>query len=95
MSITKKDIVEVMANASGITKARAEEAFEAAFKTIINEVGQGEKVSIQGFGTFDIKIRSARKARNLKTNEEMFVPEKKVISFKPYGDFKAAVENNK
>lgn len=92
MSITKKDIVGVMANASGITKTRAEEAFDAAFKTIINSVGEGEKVSIQGFGTFEIKIRAARKARNLKTNEEIFVPEKRVVSFKPYGDFKAAVE---
>ena len=92
MSITKKDLAEVMANSAGITKVRAEEALEAALKTIINNVGAGEKISLAGFGTFDIKIRSARKARNLKTNEEIFVPEKRVVSFKPYGDFKTAVE---
>jgi len=52
----------------------------AAIKEIVQE---GDRVQIQGFGTFRMKTRAARTARNPNTGETVQVPEKKVLTFKP------------
>lgn len=56
--------------------------FRAVFDAIKDRVERGERVQIKGFGTFQMKTRAARVARNPRTGDEVQVPEKKVMTFK-------------
>lgn len=56
--------------------------FRAVFDAIKDQVERGEKVRIKGFGTFQMKTRAARTARNPGTGEKVQVPKKKVLTFK-------------
>lgn len=56
--------------------------FRAVFDAIKDRVERGEKVRIKDFGTFQMKTRAARTARNPRTGEEVKVPEKTVLTFK-------------
>jgi nucleoid DNA-binding protein len=54
----------------------------------------GKNIEIRGFGTFKIKPRKARKARNPRTGEEVPVPDRKIPVFKPSNEFKTLVMNS-
>lgn len=55
--------------------------------TIIKEVAHGGKVTLVGFGTFEVRQRQARTGRNPKTNETLQIPAKRVAGFKPGKEF--------
>ncbi len=65
-----------------ITKLQVETVMDEMIEEIIATLKDGGKVEIRGFGTFSVKSRKAKKARNLKTGEEIVVPPRKVPSFK-------------
>lgn len=81
--MNKGDIVNQIASDAGITKPQAQEALDSVIKTTSNELKNGNKVTIIGFGTFSVSKRSARKGRNPQTGEEINIPAKKVVKFKP------------
>ena len=61
-------------------------------ETIKGSLIQGEPVYLRGFGTFGIKHRAAKPARNITANTTILIPEKDVPSFKPSKGFTAAVK---
>ncbi|MFG6375034.1 MAG: HU family DNA-binding protein [Desulfovibrio sp.] len=65
------------------TKGQAEEAVNAVIAALKAALEQGETISFMGFGTFKIVDRAERKARNSRTGEEVTVPAKKTLVFKP------------
>lgn len=65
------------------TKGEAEEAVNAVIAALKDALEQGETISFMGFGTFKIVDRAERKARNPRTGEEVTVPAKKTLVFKP------------
>lgn len=67
---------------SGLTKEQAEKAVATTLLSIKELTQEDGKVTIQGFGTFSIKERAARTARNPKTGESIDVPAKEVFVFK-------------
>ena len=89
--MTKADLVEMVASKTGLTRsdvaAVVDEFLEAVKKTLEN----GNNIEIRGFGTFKIKARKARKARNPRTGEEVPVPDRKVPVFKPSNEFKGMI----
>ncbi len=89
--MTKADLVEMVASKTGLTRsdvaAVVDEFLEAVKKTLEN----GNNIEIRGFGTFKIKARKARKARNPRTGEEVPVPDRKVPVFKPSNEFKSLI----
>lgn len=80
--MTKADIVEIIAEKTGFTAKDVKIMVEQFLDEVKNCLSENKHLEIRGFGTFKIKNHKARKARNPKTNEEVFVPAKKKAVFK-------------
>lgn len=80
--MTKSEIIAAVAEKASCTKKDAEKYFSAVIDTITEALTNGEKVSITGFGTFEVRDRAAKDAINPATKEPIHVPAKKVPAFK-------------
>lgn len=89
--MTKADIVDKIASGTGLTKLETEAIVEGFFSTVIDSLKNGKGIEIRGFGTFKVKKKNGRQARNPKTGEKVFVPEHYVPTFKFSRDFKTVV----
>ncbi len=91
--MTKADIVDKVASGTGLTKLETEVIIEGFFKTVIDALKEGKGIEIRGFGSYKVKKKNARQARNPKTGEQVFVPAHYVPTFKFSKDFKEIVDN--
>jgi DNA-binding protein HU-beta len=89
--VNKSDLVEAVAAATGSTKAAAQASVDAALGAITAALKKGDKVSLTGFGTFEVRKRSARTARNPQTGETIKVKASKSPAFKAGKALKDAV----
>ncbi len=71
-----------MANNSDLTKQQAEGVVQTVLDSIVDSLQSGDKVEVRGFGSFRLRKRRPRIARNPKTGESVQVPAKKVAYFK-------------
>ena len=90
--MTKGDIIDVIAEAAGITKVAAEKALNAFTTAVTKSLKKLEAVSLVGFGTFSVSKRKARKGRNPQTGKEINIPAAKVPKFKAGKGLKDAVK---
>ncbi|WP_026925756.1 HU family DNA-binding protein [Granulicoccus phenolivorans] len=93
--MTKKELLEAMAKAAGITQADADAALGALIESISGAVASGNRVAIPGLGTFEKRERAARTGRNPQTGAEIQIAATSVPGFKPAAQFKAAVAGEK
>jgi DNA-binding protein HU-beta len=93
--LNKSELIESIATASGESKKTVQGVLDATIETVQNQVKNGEKVSLPGFGTFERRERSARTARNPQTGEEIQVKASKVPAFKAGAAFKAFVNGTR
>ena len=70
--MTKQEIVDIVSDATGLTKVETETIMNGVMMTIIDSLARNEKVELRGFGTFGIKHRMPKKARNPGTGEPVF-----------------------
>lgn len=84
--MNKTDLINAIAEASGLTKADATKALNATTAAIANAVKNDDKVALVGFGTFSVSERLARTGKNPRTGEMIEIPAKKVVKFKPGAD---------
>lgn len=89
--MNKVDFVAAVAEKAGISKKDAGNAVDAFAGVVTEALTKGEKVSLVGFGTFEVKERAAREGRNPQTGETMQIAASKVPSFKAGKTFKDAV----
>jgi DNA-binding protein HU-beta len=89
--MTKADLVDKVAMGTGLTKLETEAIIEGFFKTVIESLKEGRGIEIRGFGSYKVKKKNARHARNPKTGERVEVPEHFVPTFKFSKDFKLLV----
>jgi DNA-binding protein HU-beta len=89
--MTKVELVAVMAEASGSTKAAAERGLEAALAAIRASLKRGRRVTLAGFGTFTVTRRAARNGRDPRTGREIKIPAARVPRFRPSKALKAAI----
>ena len=80
--LMKSDVVNSVAEKTGLSKKDANAAVDAMSATIIDALSNGDSVGLIGFGTFETKTRSARTGRNPQTGEPLDIPEKTVPVFK-------------
>ena len=80
--MTKADIVNSVSTSTGLTKVETEAVLEGIIQSISSSLKKGERVDIRGFGSFLVKKRKAREARNPATNEKVSLQERFVPSFK-------------
>ena len=82
-TVTKAEIIQEVSSAIGLTKLETEAILNAVISKITKSLESKRRVEIRGFGTFGIKKREPRKARNPGTGEVVFLPERYVPVFKP------------
>ncbi len=92
--MTKADIISEISTKTGIEKVDVQETVEAFFKVIKNSMISGENVYVRGFGSFVVKKRAQKTARNISKNTAIIIPEHFVPSFKPAKVFVDKVKNN-
>jgi len=90
--MNKAELVEEVTNQTGVTKRASREAVDAMTSVISDTLARGEKVTLVGFGTFQVMKRKARRGRNPRTGETIEIPTKKVPKFKPGKDLREAVK---
>ncbi len=91
--MTKQEIVNIVSDATGLTKVETETIMNGVMMTIIDSLANNEKVELRGFGTFGVKHRMPKKARNPGTGEPVFLPERFVPTFKPSKLMRSRVNN--
>ena len=89
--MNKSQLIAATALATGMTKKDSERVLNTALEIMAETLAQGERVQLSGFGTFDVRHREARLARNLHTKETVKVPATDVPAFKASNALKRAV----
>lgn len=89
--MTKADLIAVVAEKTGSSKKDSEKMLTAVIDSITEALVSGEKVSIVGFGSFEVKTRGARKGINPRTKKEITIEASKLPSFKAGKTLKEAV----
>ena len=81
--MTKKDIVRTISEEVGLTQQQTKEIVQKTFDAIIEALVRERRIELRNFGVFEVKPRASRKARNPRTGDEVIVPKKHVVTFKP------------
>ncbi|MGA2296610.1 MAG: HU family DNA-binding protein [FCB group bacterium] len=85
--MTKADIVDEIAKATGLTKIETKAVVDGVFSSIISAISGGKRIELRGFGVFKFKSRKPRMARNPKTGELVPLEKRFVPVFKPSPEF--------
>ena len=93
--MTKADIVARIAQQTGVEKAGVMTAVEAFMETVKDSMVAGDEVFLRGFGSFIIKKRAKKVARNISKNTTIVIPAHSVPAFKPAKTFLEAVKEGK
>ena len=81
--MTKRELVIRVANKLGMTQSTVAKIIEGAFETISQTLAEGKRWELRDFGVFEVKTRASRIGRNPRTGEQVPVPERKVVTFRP------------
>ena len=81
--MTKSEIVLEIANTTGLDKQTILNTVEAFMTTVKKSLAEGNDVYLRGFGSFIVKTRAQKTARNISKNTTIIVPEHKIPGFKP------------
>ncbi|OUQ15147.1 integration host factor subunit alpha [Massilimicrobiota sp. An142] len=89
--MNKNELLEKVSLTSGLTKKESEAAINAFLETLTDVLKAGDKISLKGFGTFEVRTREARMGRNPRTGETMEIAASKVPAFKASSALKNVV----
>jgi nucleoid DNA-binding protein len=92
--MTKADLVERIANSTGLTKKDTALAVDHLINAVKDALREGRHIEIRGFGTFKVKQRKARTARNPRTGDPVQLPPRKVAIFKVSKELKDRISHN-
>ena len=90
--MNKTELIAALAEKAGLNKRDAEKALNAFTDVVTDTMIKGDKVQLVGFGSFEVKDRAARTARNPRTGDELTVPASKAPIFKAGKALKEAVK---
>jgi len=85
-------MVEAVAKRAGVTKAEAARVLDAVISSITKALASGEKVTLTGFGTFEVRQRAARMGRNPQTGETIQIAAQRTPAFRAGKTLKDAVK---
>ena len=89
--MNKAELSEAVAEKTGLTLQNAERAVDAVLDSLTEALASGSKVQIPGFGSFEVRERSAREGKNPSTGETIQIPAAKIAVFKPGKNLKDTV----
>ena len=90
--MTKAELVAKIAGAAGLTKANAENAVNSFVSVVADALSGGDKITLVGFGTFEVSKRSEREGRNPRTGAALKIPASKTVKFRVGSKLKDAVK---
>ena len=93
--MNKSELVDAIADATDGSKADAQRHLDATIEAISGALKKGDSVQLTGFGTFEVRARSARTGRNPQTGEEIKIKATKAPAFKPGKGLKDLVAGKK
>ena len=82
-TLTKNDIVRTLAEKYELEIASTRRVVQGTLDMVLEALLKGDKVELRNFGVFEVIQRKGRIARNPKSRQEVFIPERKVVKFKP------------
>ncbi|MAE66872.1 MAG: transcriptional regulator [Phycisphaeraceae bacterium] len=82
-TVTKKELVDRIADATGETHTGVKQTVQAFLDTIVVELGRGNRIEFRDFGVFEVRHRRRRIAQNPRTLEKVKVPPRRTVKFKP------------
>jgi len=91
--MTKADIVNEISKNTGIEKVTVQKTVEAFMDTVSDSLSEGKNVYLRGFGSFIVKKRAQKTARNISRNTTIVIPEHFIPAFKPAKTFVSAVKD--
>lgn len=91
--MTKKEMVRQIAAKLKVDQVLAKRVVQSVLDSILEALVRSGRVELRNFGVFEIKTRAARKARNPKTNQEVFVPARSVLCFQPGKNVASRIEH--
>ena len=90
--MTKAEIVNEIAKSTGVEKIKVQSVVENFMESVKNSLANGENVYLRGFGSFTVKTRAKKTARNISKNTTIVIPAHNVPAFKPAKTFVNAVK---
>jgi len=94
-TVSKADLVDGVANVTKLSKKSVKEAVDALLESMSDEVAKGNKVTLTGFGTFEVRQRKARTGVKPGTTDKIEIPESQYPAFKAGKSLKAKVANKR
>jgi DNA-binding protein HU-beta len=94
VAVIKLDIINRVAEKTGVPKMKAEQAVDAIFHSMKEALTRGERIELRGFGVFVVKPRKRGVGRNPRTGEEVAIPSGKTIRFKPGKDLQVGEDGD-
>lgn len=92
--MTKADVINEIADKTGIDRLDVQASVEAFFTVVKNSMSEGENIYVRGFGSFVNKKRAKKIARNISKNTAMVIDEHYIPSFKPSKVFIEKIKNS-
>ena len=92
--MNKQQLISKISEVTGLTKKDSDKAVTAVFEVIEETLAKFEKVSLVGFGSFEVRDRNEREGFNPQTKEKMTIPASKYPAFKAGKNLKDAVKNS-
>ena len=92
--MTKADIVSEISKGTGIERATVQRTVEAFMESVKGALSKNQNVYLRGFGSFIVKERAQKTARNISKNTTIIIPAHKIPAFKPAKTFVGKVKNN-
>ncbi len=92
MALAKADMAKSLFNELGLNKNEGRELVDLFFQELVAALAAGEQIRLSGFGNFDLRDKSERPGRNPKTGEEVQIPARRVVTFRPGQKLRARVE---
>lgn len=92
--MTKADLVEKIQTANGFSKKESTDILEAVFSIMKTTLESGEKLKISGFGSFEVKQKADRRGRNPQTGEVITIEARRILTFKPSGVLRDAINTS-
>ena len=89
--MTKKEIVKTISENIGLTQLQTKEIVQKTFDAIVEAIVTERRIELRNFGVFEVRKRAPRRARNPKTGDQVAVPAKYVVTFKPGKEMEARV----
>jgi len=92
-TLTRARLAEALHSQVGVSKKEASGLVEDVLELVSETLQSGEKVKLSGFGTFEVREKHARPGRNPRTNEQLTISGRRVVSFRPSQVLRDAMRN--